>query len=357
MRTNQPFVAARIESSLNRRVESVLRRLRWHDAIVAHTGYGSSQRLRVLGRVILLPPGKNNTALESAREQAWSERRGWRNFITQPAVRRFVNITVAGKVISATTDRSGYIDITVSDHGLSPGWHHVTVETRDSGPASLPVLIVADDIRFGIISDIDDTVITTYLPRIFIAAYNSFVVTESARIPVAGMARMYRDLLRDHPGSPLIYLSTGAWNTQPFLERFIGHHGFPPGPMLLTDWGPTNNGWFRSGPEHKIRSLHRLILDFPHIRWLLVGDDGQLDPRLYAEFAAAHPDHVAGIAIRELNPVEQVLAHGTFTGRTSAIGPRRLKRTVPETRGHDGSILAPHVKTMLRGAVADPNPA
>jgi len=27
--------------------------------------------------------------------------------------------------------------------------------------------------------------------------------------------------------------------------------GFPEGPLLLTDWGPTNTGWFRSGREHK----------------------------------------------------------------------------------------------------------
>jgi phosphatidate phosphatase APP1 len=45
----------------------------------------------------------------------------------------------------------------------------------------------------------------------------------------------------------MFYLSTGAWNVAPAVRRFLGRHGYPQGPMLLTDWGPTNTGWFRSG--------------------------------------------------------------------------------------------------------------
>ena len=81
--------------------------------------------------------------------------------------------------------------------------------------------------------------------------------------------------------------------------------------MLLTDWGPTNTGWFRSGQAHKRQSLLQLSIDFPNIRWLLVGDDGQHDPEIYGEFARNDAPRVRAIAIRELNPAEQLLAHGT----------------------------------------------
>ena len=62
----------------------------------------------------------------------------------------------------------------------------------------------------------------------------------------------------EHPDAPVIYLSTGAWNTSPWLTRFLRRNGYPDGPMLLTDWGPTNTGWFRSGQDHKHAQLHRL---------------------------------------------------------------------------------------------------
>src|SRR5690606_13746942 len=93
--------------------------------------------------------------------------------------------------------------------------------------------------------------------------------------------------------------------------RFFRRSGLPTGPMLMTDWGPTNTGWFRSGQEHKRTTLRRLLIDFPHVRWLLIGDDGQHDPEIYAELAREHPDRVVAIGIRRLTAGEHVLAHGT----------------------------------------------
>ena len=67
--------------------------------------------------------------------------------------------------------------------------------------------VVGADVTFGLVSDIDDTVITTALPRPMIAAWNTFVRHESARHVVPGMAPMYRELLAEHPGAPIVYLS------------------------------------------------------------------------------------------------------------------------------------------------------
>ncbi len=66
-----------------------------------------------------------------------------------------------------------------------------------------------------------------------LAAWNSFVLTERNRQAVPGMARMYQKHLAANPGAPIIYLSTGAWNTLPFLNRFLARHGFPKGVFLI----------------------------------------------------------------------------------------------------------------------------
>ena len=92
------------------------------------------------------------------------------------------------------------------------------------------------------------------------------------------------------------------------MSRFLARNGFPDGPLLLTDWGPTNTGWVRSGREHKVSALRRLAEDLPNVRWLLVGDDGQHDPQIYDEFATTHADQVEVIAIRRLTPTQQVLS-------------------------------------------------
>jgi phosphatidate phosphatase APP1 len=124
------------------------------------------------------------------------------------------------------------------------------------------------------------------------------------------MAVLYERLTRSLPGTPVFYLSTGAWNVAPTLTRFLSRNLYPPGPLLLTDWGPTHDRWFRSGRDHKVDTLKRLAREFPDIRWLLVGDDGQHDEEIYGQFAESHPDNVEAVAIRQLSNSEAVLAGG-----------------------------------------------
>jgi phosphatidate phosphatase APP1 len=198
-----------------------------------------------------------------------------------------------------------------------------------------PVFIVDPAATIGLISDVDDTVMVTALPRPMVAAWNTFVLDEHARTPVAGMAVLFEKLVRDHPGSPVVYLSTGAWNVAQTLTRFLSRHLYPPGPLLLTDWGPTHDRWFRSGRAHKEESLLRLVDEFPHLKWILVGDDGQNDEALYGSFADGHPDSVAVIAIRHLSSGEAVLA-----GRRAKAKRPEENSPVPWVRGSDGAELA-----------------
>ena len=205
--------------------------------------------------------------------------------------------------------------------------------------------VVGDHETHGVVSDIDDTIMVTWLPASLLAIWNTFFLREHARRPVPGMSELLRQLAGDH--GFMVYLSTGAWNFAPHLERFMAEHGFPPGPMFLTDWGPTEDGWFRSGAAHKRATLERLRTEHPYTRWVLVGDDGQRDPQVYAEFADAHPDAVAAVAIRQLTRTQQVLAMGA-TGRP-AEPHTAAGRSFPRERwaiGADGYELASALATV-----------
>lgn len=178
------------------------------------------------------------------------------------------------------------------------------------------------------------------LPKPFVAAWNSFVLTEHARLAVPGMPVLLDHLITTHPGTPIIYLSTGAWNAAPALERFLKRHLYPAGTMLLTDWGPTRDRLFRSGADHKRKELRRLAHEFPDVKWLLIGDDGQHDEQLYHEFVTAHPENVAAVAIRKLTPGEAVLAGGR-SGRQQHISVKG----VPWVYGPEGATLKLKLKS------------
>jgi phosphatidate phosphatase APP1 len=260
--------------------------------------------VRVLGRVLIVPP-----APQQRGAGEYASVRGWRSFAAVPIGYAQVRITIGGVTHEVVADRGGVIDTVIAGR-LEPGWQTLTMSVEDGEPVETRVFVVGPDVRFGIVSDIDDTVMVTALPRPLLAAWNSFVVDEHARQPVPGMAVLMERLVRDRPGAPVIYLSTGAWNIAPTLIRFLRRHLFPPGAILLTDWGPTHDRWFRSGKEHKLSNLRRIAAEFPDVKWLLIGDDGQHDDELYTTFTSEHPENVVGVAIRRLSPAEAVLAGG-----------------------------------------------
>ncbi|EJZ88352.1 hypothetical protein HMPREF9241_00213 [Schaalia turicensis ACS-279-V-Col4] len=382
--------------------------------IVGFGGHGSTRRARILGRVLME---------RTADQRSWlAERRGWRQFFDAQVPRQPVLVTVGCQRRITFADRGGYIDLTVEGHGLTPGWHdawmqvlhegdlhtlgigegeslttqdalrlsgqtgHGSQRIRAGKPVCVSLRIAGDNEKYGVVSDIDDTVMVTMLPRLVTAAKHSFVDRVSSREAVPGMAGFLTCLAdmahrqasahshASHPQTkdkqtlvtsaesttpqtcvdsqhealhaPLIYLSTGAWNVVPALRDFLDRLNYPRGGFLMTDFGPSNTGWFRSGFEHKRRELRRLARMFPSMKWYLVGDDGQRDPEIYAEFAREHPENVAGIAIRSLSEIEQFMSHGTF----ECLYPDAL-RTVPSSIpvwfGSDGDALGEHFRSVF----------
>ncbi|WP_395243308.1 App1 family protein [Agromyces sp. MMS24-K17] len=323
--------AARVEDWIHDLRERWARRRGQVPTVVPYTGYGSTEWVRVFCRVLLAKPRTTDASTRRRRAEPTTIR-GWRSFVSVPVGGVPVAIEVGGQRVEVLADRGGVVDTKIPVR-LAPGWHTATLRAEGSEPVEAPITIVSPEQRFGIISDVDDTVMVTALPRPFVAAWNTFVLDEHARIPTPGMAVLYERLAREHPGAPVIYLSTGAWNVAPTLTRFLSRNLYPAGPLLLTDWGPTHDRFFRSGREHKDENLRRLGEEFPDIRWLMIGDDGQNDEDHYARFAAEHPGQVAAVAIRRLSTGEAVLAGGRSKGDGHEPG-------VPWVSASDGSSLA-----------------
>ncbi|MFT4213301.1 MAG: DUF2183 domain-containing protein [Microbacterium sp.] len=317
---------ARLEYRLHAWREKRARRRGHRPSVSAYPGYGGQDWVRVLGRVLIVPP------VPTRHPGVYAAVRGWRSFAAVPVGFAQVAVTIDGVTHEVVADRGGVIDTVLPAH-LEPGWRSVSMAVEGSEPFETRVFVVGEDVRFGVVSDVDDTVMVTALPRPLVAAWNSFILDEHARQPVPGMAVLLERLVRQHPGAPVVYLSTGAWNVAPTLQRFLQRHLFPAGALLLTDWGPTHDRWFRSGRAHKQENLRRLAREFPNVKWVLIGDDGQHDDDLYTAFTSDMPDQVAAVAIRRLSSAEAVLAGGrTAVNDHSAAG-------VPWVTGDDGAAL------------------
>ncbi len=294
--------------------------------VVGYTGYGSTGWVRVLARVVL-------TRTTNASPQGTV--RGWQSFTSVPVRNSELQVHIGDAVHTVHADGGGLVDV-VLDCALEPGWHTITLRTPESIATEARIYMVDPNAKLGLVSDIDDTVMVTALPRPLLALWNTLVLSERARTPTPGMAVLYDRILARHPGTPILYLSTGAWNVAPALTRFLARNMYPEGALLLTDWGPAKQHWFRSGRDHKRNNLERLAREFPTMQWLLVGDDGQHDPEIYAAFARSHGAQTAAVAIRELSPGEALLAGG----RAVEDDPASQHGAVTWVSAPDGAGLA-----------------
>lgn len=342
-RKNAITVAYRTEAGVRDRLARRAVARGWTPAVIPFSGYAGAQHVRVLGRVVLAP-----ASVDPAARRGIS---GWRRLFTLESPCTEVEIEVQGTRTTVTTDEAGIIDAHLPlEESLQPGVTEalLQVEGRDPVPASIHVA-GADPVR-GVVCDIDDTVWITGISHPARAAWRTLRGSSATRQAVPGMARLLRTAIdgQDHPA--VVYLSNGPWNFVGPVTRFLERNDFPAGAVLMTDWGITPNRWFRDGKQHKSSSLSRLMEDLPHVTWVLIGDDGEHDPTIYAGTAEAHPDRVAAIALRQVGATPSAEA----TATTSSAGTEQDADAidgVPVLRGADGDELLPLLQDALRRGV------
>lgn len=215
---HRPHVAARLEDALDRRLAQALRYRGWTVRIEPYPGYGAPGWLRIMARTLLAAPvvpdqdlpgtgavqaGAGAGAVPVTRQPAV---RGWRSYLTVPVAGAAIEVVVGDQVHRLQTDRGGYVDQVVACD-LPAGWHEVTLRTQDGVTAVAPVQVVDPSARLGLVSDVDDTVMVTHLPRPLVAAWNVLVRDENAREAVPGMAEPLpaagRDRARRTRGVPV----------------------------------------------------------------------------------------------------------------------------------------------------------
>ena len=245
-----------------------------------------------------------------------------------------MTVTVGERQVRTRSDRSGYVDVVVALAGLEPGWHDVTLSAEGAEPVRGSVRVIGADVTFGLVSDIDDTVMITALPRPFIAAWNTFVRHEQARHIVPGMAPLYRTLLDERPGSPDLLPVHGGVEHRADADPVPQASRLPGRPAADDRLGPDQLRVVPRRPGAQAGGLHRLAREFPHIRWILVGDDGQHDPGSTATSPVTAPTWSRRSPSAELTPAEQVLSHGIPVSNEE-FAPR-VRRPVPVCRAADG---------------------
>jgi phosphatidate phosphatase APP1 len=279
--------------------------------ITTYRGWGSAGELFVQGRVLRGPPVTAAGPADPWWRNAWH---AYRRLNSREVPGARVRLRAGGAEHEAVSDQEGYFRAhlrPVEPLARARRWHEAEVEllaprARNGPPptARAHVLTPAADARFGVISDIDDTVVRTDATSMVRMARHVILGNARTRIPFHGVAAFYRSLHTGAPGggpNPIFYVSSGPWNLYELIVEFMEHRDIPPGPVLLRDWGLTGerNHPTRHRP-HKSEAIRHILGSYPDLPFILIGDSGQEDPEIYDEIVGAYPDRIRVVYIRDI---------------------------------------------------------
>jgi phosphatidate phosphatase APP1 len=308
-------LAHRIDNGLDAlRLQLRQRRMRGGPARVhAHLGFGTPTRLLVSGHVVDGiagdPPREPERGL-MADVRAMASR-----YVESEIMGARLTIRHGGEETTALTDSDGFFTAELpAEPPASEGvvWREVTV-TLDHVPGSLQppsdstaeVMSVPAGTRFGVVSDLDDTVMDTGIHD-FRRHWRKVIRSDPRlRETFPGLPELYRSLAFDNEGvqrQPIFYVSSASWGFYGPYARFLDLQGIPRGPLLLKDYGLDGEQWFAGDhARHKTRAIERLFETYAGMPFILIGDSGQDDATIYRDVAARHPGRVLAVWIRDVS--------------------------------------------------------
>ena len=231
-----------------------------------------------------------------------------------------------GRTCKATTDKYGYYRIEENMDNLmrltnDEGWLTYEIAYADADmrreilrenrfPGEL--LIPSKEAEFGVISDIDDTILHTGVVsnlkwRVVV---NTLFKRAGKRLPLEGAAEFYHLLHRGKSGknaNPIFYVSHSPWNLYRYLEFFLKNTNFPKGPILLRSLSDFRNRRAQGEKPQKQKEILNLLKTYPAMKFILIGDSGEHDADIYMEIAEAHPDRVAAIYLRSVKHKKRMI--------------------------------------------------
>ena len=274
--------------------------------ILPYRGWGTERRVCIKARVQedrQVPPPARRHLLGTAMAS-------YKRYATLEIPDALVRVTWQERTWDARTDDEGFVELWVEPPaGVEAGWHAVSLElvepvdARHPCPRALaPVLVAGDDAEYGVISDIDDTVIVTGVTNVLKRAYALFLTEHRTRIPFEGVGEFYAGLhdgRSDRARNPIFYVSSSPWNLYEHLDHFLAVHEIPPGPILLRDWGLSRTGFAPGGGHgHKLQKIRDVLDNMAPMRFVLIGDSGQEDAEHYRTIVEEYGDRILAVYIR-----------------------------------------------------------
>ncbi len=223
-----------------------------------------------------------------------------------------VEVTLKFKNIKVTTKTlaDGYFRFTIPySENLKSGWHpyEVSCNLYDYGIVQTSELLKPFESKVGVISDIDDTFLVSHSGNFFKKLYILLFKNINKRKVFEDVVPHYQALSRagqenETASNSFFYVSSSEWNLYEFIDTFARLHKLPKAVIKLKKIKTGISDFLftgRGSHDHKFEKIKDIIMFYPNLDYVLLGDDSQKDPYLYERIVKIFPENIKAIYIRQ----------------------------------------------------------
>ncbi len=287
--------------------------------IRVYDGYGDQDNIIVYGHVLRSGP----LAVKRYRGHVVANTLALlRLFMVKPMAKATVGLEWNRTQYQATTDEQGFFKFEWTPGAtIQQGWEPVTVTLLGRSPKKRTVKEVGRVFipplgQISIISDIDDTFLISHSANLRKRLYVLFTENAETREPFEDVVAHYQALsIGTGDGSrpnPFFYVSSSEWNLYDYIKTFCARHGLPEGILLLSPIKQLVSLLKTGQGKHSIKFVRiaRILSSYPRHRYILLGDDTQQDPEIYASIVAHFPGMVKAVYIRKVHAPNREKVNG-----------------------------------------------
>lgn len=302
---------------VHREWDEVVDRLGWGNdkpvSVANYIGFGREDYLYLTGRVM-----RDRGIRRNERDKLFDNVvNNFKRFNSREIPGASVTISWGEHTFERVTDSEGYFHV---EHTCPPDEHvhsdHQLWQEAEIIVTAIPgegltdviahaAVVVPVNADFGIISDIDDTILQTDVTSRLKLKMMLHTLLKNAgrRQAFNGVSDFYQALSLGPAGvgfNPFFYVSNSPWNLYDLLLDFLHLNHFPRGPVLLRDFGLPAEDSITNYKTHKADMVERVLTTYPAMQFLLIGDSGEHDTDIYLEAARRHPGRILAIYIRDV---------------------------------------------------------
>ena len=220
------------------------------------------------------------------------------SYFIRPLAHAEIELRINNQNIPAITDENGTFNV-VLDYSLSSepvlGIFHMGKRLRIE--QNYPLFFPYGEEKIGVISDIDDTILLSHTANSAKRVSTLFFVSPFKRKAIY-FTKMLIDQIHKERGG-VYFVSKSESNLFDVITSFIKHNGLPSGLLLLTPYRTLLKLMTeKKEKDFKLNNIDFIIKNSGDKKFVLFGDDTQMDMEIYTSLVKKYPGRIVKIYIR-----------------------------------------------------------